>query len=109
MESSEFDAIMSIVYRAIKEKNQHPIYQLMGYIFYNDPKYITNKYQARALVKKLGREELMYDILSYYFSSKMPWTKPIPPPAHKKSKGKAEGGGSEEARENAENHWTSDG
>ena len=50
-------AILSEVYNSLKEKGYNPINQLVGYLISGDPTYITNYNGARALVRKLERDE----------------------------------------------------
>ena len=54
------------VYAALKEKGYDPINQIVGYILSEDPTYITNHNNARALICKLDRDELMNMLVRYY-------------------------------------------
>ena len=56
----------SIVYDALKEKGYNPINQIVGYILSEDPTYITNYNNARALIRKIDRDELMRVLVSSY-------------------------------------------
>lgn len=56
------------VYRALEEKGYNPINQLVGYILSEDPTYITNHRQARTLIRKLDRDELLQVLLRSYLS-----------------------------------------
>ena len=51
--------ILTIVYDALKEKGYNPINQIVGYILSEDPTYITNYNNARTLIRKLDRDELL--------------------------------------------------
>ena len=70
MDLPEIKAIMDQIYAAMEEKGYSPIYQFVGYILENDPTYITNHNNARTLIKQMDRKVLVYELLSYYFTSK---------------------------------------
>lgn len=63
-------AILSEVYHSLKEKGYNPINQLVGYIISGDPTYITNYNGARALVRKLERDEILEEVLKSYLNVK---------------------------------------
>lgn len=63
-------SILSEVYDALKEKGYNPINQLVGYIISGDPTYITNYNGARALVRKLERDEILEEVLKSYLDAK---------------------------------------
>ena len=54
------------VYRALEEKGYNPINQLVGYILSEDPTYITNYNNARSLICRLDRDELLQELLESY-------------------------------------------
>ena len=54
------------VYRALEEKGYNPINQLVGYILSEDPTYITNYNNARSLICRIDRDELMHELLINY-------------------------------------------
>lgn len=58
--------ILSAVYDALKEKGYDPINQIVGYILSEDPTYITNHNNARTLICKLDRDELLQVLLKSY-------------------------------------------
>lgn len=62
----EVRAILTDVYEALKEKGYDPINQLVGYILSEDPTYITNHNNARSLIRKIDRDELMNMLVRYY-------------------------------------------
>ena len=64
----EIKEILSSVYRSLQEKGYNPINQLVGYILSEDPTYITNHRQARTLIRKLDRDELLQVLLRSYLS-----------------------------------------
>ncbi|MFY9140120.1 MAG: IreB family regulatory phosphoprotein [Thermacetogeniaceae bacterium] len=55
-----------IVYNALKEKGYNPISQLVGYLLSGDPAYITNHRNARNLIRKYERDELLEELLTSY-------------------------------------------
>lgn len=58
--------ILTIVYDALKEKGYNPISQMVGYILSEDPTYITTHNNARSLVRRLDRDELLKVLLKSY-------------------------------------------
>ena len=62
----EIKAILSSVYQALREKGYDPINQIVGYILSEDPTYITNHNQARTLIRKIDRDELMQILVRNY-------------------------------------------
>ena len=62
----EIKEILSTVYNALQEKGYNPINQIVGYILSEDPTYITNYNNARALIRKLDRDELLQELVKQY-------------------------------------------
>ncbi|MDR3288077.1 MAG: IreB family regulatory phosphoprotein [Peptococcaceae bacterium] len=58
--------ILQKIYAALQEKGYDPINQLVGYLMSGDPVYITNHNQARMLVRKLERHELLEELVRFY-------------------------------------------
>ena len=58
--------ILRSVYEALKEKGYDPINQIVGYILSEDPTYITNPKQARTLIRKIDRDELLQILVRNY-------------------------------------------
>ena len=58
--------ILQEVYDALKEKGYNPINQIVGYILSEDPTYITNCNNARALIRRIDRDELMRELVKCY-------------------------------------------
>ena len=58
------------VYNALQEKGYNPINQIVGYILSEDPTYITNHYNARAMIRKLDRDELLQELVKSYLDLK---------------------------------------
>ena len=58
--------ILTIVYDALKENGYNPISQLVGYILSEDPTYITTHNNARSLIRRIYRDELLQVLLKSY-------------------------------------------
>lgn len=58
--------IIEVVYQALKAKGHDPIMQLVGYIISGDPTYITSYNNARALIRRLERDELLEEFVRFY-------------------------------------------
>lgn len=58
--------ILKEVYEAMSEKGYNPIGQIVGYLLSEDPTYITNYKNARALIRKIDRDELMSELVKNY-------------------------------------------
>ena len=62
--------ILTEVYDSLIEKGYNPVNQLVGYLISGDPTYITNYNGARALVRKLERDEILEEVLKSYLGIK---------------------------------------
>ena len=62
----EIKAILMTVYQALQEKGYNPINQIVGYILSEDPTYITNHNNARTLIRKIDRDELLQVLVRKY-------------------------------------------
>jgi len=58
--------ILKEVYEALVEKGYNPINQIVGYILSGDPTYITSHNDARNLIRKVERDELLEKMVKYY-------------------------------------------
>lgn len=65
-EITDARTILKEVYEALSEKGYNPIGQIVGYLLSEDPTYITNTNNARALIRKIDRDELMRELVKYY-------------------------------------------
>ena len=63
--------ILALVYEALAEKGYDPVSQIVGYIMSGDPTYITSHKNARSLVMKVERDELLEETLKYYIENKL--------------------------------------
>ena len=66
----QVDEILRKVYNALLEKGYAPMDQLVGYILSDDPTYITNHNNARSLITKIDRNELVTELLKNYLGVK---------------------------------------
>ena len=62
--------IVASVYEAMTEKGYNPINQIVGYIMSGDPTYITSHKNARSLIMKVERDELVEELLRAYVENK---------------------------------------
>ena len=60
--------ILRGVFDALNEKGYNPINQIVGYLLTEDPTYITNYNNARSMICKLDRDELMQELVRCYLS-----------------------------------------
>ena len=63
--------ILTIVYEALTEKGYNPVNQIVGYIMSGDPTYITSHNNARSLIMKVERDEIVEEILQAYIKEKL--------------------------------------
>ncbi len=63
---AEMREILSSVYNSLMVKGYNPINQIVGYILSEDPTYITNYNNARTLICRLDRDELLQELLRNY-------------------------------------------
>ena len=61
--------VLEVIYRAMAEKGYNPVNQIVGYIMSGDPTYITSHKNARNLVMKIERDELVEEVLKYYIKN----------------------------------------
>ena len=68
VKEQEYDvaSILKDVYEALTEKGYNPVNQIVGYIMSGDPTYITSHNNARSLIMKVERDELVEEILKEY-------------------------------------------
>ena len=62
----EMKEILSTVYNSLKVKGYNPVNQIVGYILSEDPTYITNYNNARTLICRLDRDELLGELVKSY-------------------------------------------
>lgn len=61
--------ILQQVYQAMTEKGYNPVNQIVGYIMSGDPTYITSHNNARSLIMKVERDELVEELLKVYIQN----------------------------------------
>ncbi len=79
-ETMKFDAIserpmnprdiLLAVHDALVEKGYNPISQIVGYVLSGDPSYITSHQGARNLVRRLERDEILEELVTFYVNHK---------------------------------------
>lgn len=62
--------ILDAVYDAMEEKGYNPINQIVGYIMSGDPTYITSYKNARSMIMKVERDELVEELLKEYIKNR---------------------------------------
>lgn len=69
-EKDNMHRILRSVFDALDEKGYNPINQIVGYLLTEDPTYITNYNNARSMICKIDRDELLQDLVhSYLFEN----------------------------------------
>ncbi len=63
--------ILARVYEALREKGYNPVSQLVGYIMSGDPTYITSYNNARSLIMKVERDELLEELIRDYIKNNL--------------------------------------
>jgi len=71
VETSAEDILLA-VYDALVEKEYNPINQIVGYLLSGDPAYIPRHNNARSLIRKKERDELIEELVRYYLSRRRP-------------------------------------
>ncbi|MBQ7037904.1 MAG: IreB family regulatory phosphoprotein [Clostridia bacterium] len=61
--------VLTAVYDALREKGYNPINQIVGYILSEDPTYITTHNNARSLIRKVDRDELLRAMVRSYLNN----------------------------------------
>lgn len=60
--------IMQHVYRALQTKGYDPITQITGFIMTGDPTYITSFDNARSMICRLERDEILEELVAFYLT-----------------------------------------
>ena len=63
--------VLELVYDALSEKGYNPVNQIVGYVMSGDPTYITSHKNARSLIMKVERDDILELLLSYYIRHKI--------------------------------------
>ena len=67
-EVTDARAVLGEVYEALSEKGYNPINQIVGYILSEDPTYITNHKNARSLICKVDRDDILNALVRNYLN-----------------------------------------
>lgn len=65
----EVKEVMIHVYRVLEEKGYHPINQIVGYLLSGDPAYIPRHNDARNIIRKLERDEIIEELVKSYLEN----------------------------------------
>ena len=73
VKEQEYDvaSILKDVYEALTEKGYNPVNQIVGYIMSGDPTYITNHKNARSLIMKVERDEILEVLFENYIDTQL--------------------------------------
>ncbi len=63
--------VLDNVYAALKDNGYNPVNQIVGYIMSGDPTYITSAKNARSLIMRVERDELLEELLKAYIETKL--------------------------------------
>ena len=63
--------VLEQVYQALTEKGYNPVNQIVGYIMSGDPTYITSHKNARSIIMKVERDELLEELMEVYIDTKL--------------------------------------
>ena len=69
-QEAEMRNILQLVHEALEEKGYNSISQMVGYILSEDPTYITTHNNARSLIRRIDRDELLQVLVKEYLSKK---------------------------------------
>ena len=67
----EANSILVTVLNALKEKGYNPITQLVGYIMSGDPSYVTSHNNARSIIRRMERDELLEELVRSYMETEI--------------------------------------
>ncbi len=73
VKEQEYDvaSILRDVYQALSEKGYNPVYQIVGYVMSGDPTYITSHQNARSLIMKVERDEILETLVENYIDTQL--------------------------------------
>ena len=67
--AEEMKTLLTIVYDALKEKGYNPVNQIVGYLLSEDPTYITTHANARSIIRKIDRDDLLSELVRSYLDN----------------------------------------
>lgn len=73
--STSIRQLLTLVYQSLEEKGYHPINQLVGYLISGEPAYIPRHNNARNLIRKVERDEIIEELVRFYLQSNQKLTK----------------------------------
>ncbi|KIL46087.1 IreB family regulatory phosphoprotein [Jeotgalibacillus campisalis] len=62
----EVQRVLIQVFEALEEKGYNPINQIVGYLLSGDPAYIPRHHDARNIIRKLERDEIIEELVKFY-------------------------------------------
>jgi len=68
--SSQMKTMLGVVYDALVDKGYNPVNQIVGYILSEDPTFITTHNNARSIISKMDRDELLKELVSSYLAGR---------------------------------------
>ncbi|MBI2874360.1 MAG: IreB family regulatory phosphoprotein [Firmicutes bacterium] len=80
-EVTEARQILERVFAALKEKGYNPISQIVGYLLSGDPAYITSHHNARSLIRRIERDEILEELVGFYLEKSVTRPEGEPPGA----------------------------
>lgn len=66
--SVEIKEILTEVYQALESKGYNPVNQMVGYLISGDPTYITSQGNARTMIRKVERDEILEELLKNFLT-----------------------------------------
>ncbi|MFD2637610.1 IreB family regulatory phosphoprotein [Piscibacillus salipiscarius] len=69
-QEQKVNEILHSVYESLEEKGYNPINQIVGYLLSGDPAYIPRHRDARNLIRKVERDEIIEEVVKHYLKSK---------------------------------------
>lgn len=69
LKKMDVDDVLTQVYEALEEKGYNPINQIVGYLISGDPAYISNYKEARQIIKRVERDEIIEELIRKYIEN----------------------------------------
>ena len=66
VEENRAQKVIKNAYKAMTEKGYNPVHQLVGYLLSGDPAYVTGHMEARSMIRKVERDELLEELVRTY-------------------------------------------
>lgn len=66
VEENRAQKVIKNAYKAMNEKGYNPVHQLVGYLLSGDPAYVTSYLEARSMIRKVERDELLEELVRSY-------------------------------------------